>query len=616
MNQKIVENVVKNLRRRKVSLKNYPFSVTRKVADKYYKCLNTPVALSCFLLLKYEEYDQLVTKSVKPADYDDGILFSQDYAAVKFLAKCANLPTSFDLEYESLKVEAWAEAKCKQTNLRIRKTFPSFITNRIRCVAQDILSDILGATPDFSEIALHYRFGPGATSATTRASTTIVDKLGQNFHTTAEAFADCQLMAQYVPGLASEFAESLDFVGPLCGPRIGDIFPFNEFLSVPKNAKTNRAIAKSVHLLTGGQLALGHILRTKLRQSRWGLDLDSLWQENQEYARIGSLGVHTDSFQYVTVDVTCASSTIAIETIFDLLPRSWALLLDRWRECRTLYGQYVHYNHKFSSMGNGFTFELESLLFFALAKASQIIAGDNRAFCSSFGDDIITTASSYDLLCEVFSFYGLTVNETKSYTSGYFRESCGADFWHGARINPPYLKDLLNDESSVVKLANRIRDYSSVLGYGYYCDVRFRPTWLCLVELLPSDTAYTFGPKHFGDTVVWCDRTDDQLSKPIYCSGQFYTRCISNEPNKRKRFRFENALGAWVFKHPASRESLKEPQIVIDLCGPIIGPYGTLYRNLTRYEVVVLPNTRRGKSGRYSAKVCSSSVMDYYPPWK
>ena len=47
-----------------------PLLQLQKVAFKYYKCLDTPIALSCFLLLKYGEYDQLVSKGINPLDYN------------------------------------------------------------------------------------------------------------------------------------------------------------------------------------------------------------------------------------------------------------------------------------------------------------------------------------------------------------------------------------------------------------------------------------------------------------------------------------------------------------------------------------------------------------------
>lgn len=620
-----IDNVdaVKGLRHRgDVQLKSYSLNTTIKVALKYYKCLNTPVALSCFLLAKHGEYDQLVSKGINPLEYVDGEKFAADYAAVKFLSKCAGLPTSFDLEHAALKQEAWAEAMCKQTNLRIVKTFPSYRVNRIRCIAQDILTDILGETPSLEEIVMNLKYGPGATSATASSDTTIVAKVSQQLFASADLIDDLNAVLQHAPYLSKEVSETLDFRGPIAG-RLNPDSNCNEYTSVPKNAKTNRAIAIPDHFRSLGQGALGRILRSRLRHSKYKLNLDDLWKLNQEYARQGSIGQSSDGYHYVTVDVTCASSTIAFEAVFDLLPRSWAMLCDRWRESHTKYGDYLHENHKFSSMGNGFTFELESIFFFALAKASQIVNGEKRAFCSSFGDDIITTRSSYNDLCDLFSFYGLTVNNNKSFTSGYFRESCGADYWQGARINPPYLKEIISDESDIVKLANRIRDYSSRIRFGYYCDIRFKPVWHCLIDLLPSNTAYSYGSRDFGDTCIWFSIEDRGFTTPISSNGSSYTRIIAKVACRRKQRRFENKLGTWAYLSDGSCTSLPDRQNnarVSFIPEPIAKPYGLgqkiIQESLKLTSGAVLPVNKRGETGRFSAIVACSYGVETVPPWR
>lgn len=76
---------------------------------------------------------------------------------------------------------------------------------------------------------------------------------------------------------------------------------------------------------------------------------------------------------------------------------------------------------KISSMGNGFTFELMTLILTAVCRAL-----DPQA--TVFGDDIIIDRSKSDRLMVVLSSVGLKVNYEKSFTEGPFRESCGANF--------------------------------------------------------------------------------------------------------------------------------------------------------------------------------------------
>lgn len=80
-----------------------------------------------------------------------------------------------------------------------------------------------------------------------------------------------------------------------------------------------------------------------------------------------------------------------------------------------------HLLSKISPMGNGFTFELMSLI---LASVCRVLDGDS----SVFGDDIIIATDQAERLKELLTEVGLQVNNDKSFTSGPFRESCGGNY--------------------------------------------------------------------------------------------------------------------------------------------------------------------------------------------
>jgi hypothetical protein len=97
-------------------------------------------------------------------------------------------------------------------------------------------------------------------------------------------------------------------------------------------------------------------------------------------------------------------------------------------------------------MGNGFTFELESLLFYSIAKAvSELL--DLEGEVSIIGDDIIINSRGYTLLTEVLNQLGFVVNNEKSFWQGPFRESCGADWFNGNSIRPFYAKKALSEQN-------------------------------------------------------------------------------------------------------------------------------------------------------------------------
>jgi hypothetical protein len=101
---------------------------------------------------------------------------------------------------------------------------------------------------------------------------------------------------------------------------------------------------------------------------------------------------------------------------------------------------------KFSSMGNGFTFPLETLIFWSLA--ASCCESDVEA--SAFGDDLIVPTYAYGLLTEVLRSAGFLVNQTKSFHKGPFRESCGKDYFRGTDVRPAYMSKWVSGQSLFV----------------------------------------------------------------------------------------------------------------------------------------------------------------------
>lgn len=196
---------------------------------------------------------------------------------------------------------------------------------------------------------------------------------------------------------------------------------------VPKNFQTHRTIACEPEGNLCLQLAFDEYAKFKLRES--GQDLRSQVR-NQCLAMQGSL--YGD---LATIDLSMASDTLAYNAVAWLLPYPWFQYLT---DVRTpLYkgafgeGQYA----KFSSMGNGATFTLETLIFCSCAYAVG-----SKAF-SVYGDDIIIETELAQDLIRMLKFIGFSVNTDKSFIDGPFRESCGKDYWNGTLVTPVYLRD-------------------------------------------------------------------------------------------------------------------------------------------------------------------------------
>lgn len=200
----------------------------------------------------------------------------------------------------------------------------------------------------------------------------------------------------------------------------------NRVTLVPKSWKTHRTIGAEPTGSLPIQLAADAYIKQRLL--RWGIDLSSQ-ERNQMLAKQASL-----DNDLATVDLNMASDTLAFNTIAWMLPQSWFEFVNSIRVPRYKGvfgpGKYA----KFSSMGNGCTFTLETLIFAAACKAVG-----SRKF-SVYGDDIIIESDLYPKLMQVLSFLGFVINKEKSFTSGPYRESCGAHWYLGRNVTPFYLK--------------------------------------------------------------------------------------------------------------------------------------------------------------------------------
>lgn len=204
---------------------------------------------------------------------------------------------------------------------------------------------------------------------------------------------------------------------------------FNKVTYVPKDVTTLRPIAIEPSCNVMLQLGVHSILCSVL--SGLGNEMPLTGQSrHREMARLASL-----SRGMSTIDLSSASDTISIGLCRLLLPSDWFVLLWQLRSPISLFSDGVERRlNKMSSMGNGYTFALETLLFRALAKA----VFPNEAV-SVFGDDIIVPTHGTETLMELLQFCGLEVNPSKSYWGDTpFRESCGADWINGNYVTPKY----------------------------------------------------------------------------------------------------------------------------------------------------------------------------------
>lgn len=236
--------------------------------------------------------------------------------------------------------------------------------------------------------------------------------------------------------------------------KVIHIAPGNRITTVPKDALKERTIAIEPLLNVYLQLGADGYIRRRLK--RYGVDLDAQ-EKNQELARLGSM--RDDENSFVTVDLSSASDSISLKLIEVLLPKEWyTYLMDLRSPTGNLEGSPLTFE-KVSSMGNGYTFALESAIFTALVYAVIKTGGgtfDHSKF-AVFGDDIVVERRWYYQLVEALRLSGFKLNLEKTFVYGPIRESCGTDWFNGKAIRPLFLDKIPTMGMEVLCDYNRIK---------------------------------------------------------------------------------------------------------------------------------------------------------------
>jgi hypothetical protein len=265
----------------------------------------------------------------------------------------------------------------------------------------------------------------------------------------------------------------------------------SRIMFVPKNAKTLRTIATEPTGNVYMQLAVDTLIKKRLK--KFGVDL-STQEKNQ---RLAGLGSSKDSL--ATIDLSGASDSIALNWL-KLFPVKWARLLYALRCDKGVIEatQETVEFQKLSSMGNGFTFSVESLIFSALIYGVYKVRGsnwrDNLPLTAVYGDDIIVPCEFYSDLVYILRRTGFCLNEEKSFGHGPVRESCGSDFFNGQDISRPTLKATPTRDWELV------RDHNLLFMRSYYWDFPLNHT---LAKIRSWIRVRFYGPINFDSEICW-----------------------------------------------------------------------------------------------------------------
>lgn len=288
----------------------------------------------------------------------------------------------------------------------------------------------------WDDVWQHCSFGPGTVYHARRPfERSVHHKIGGKQSVTPKALnLAIAVIGEFFPNWASQIT-SRD-VSVVRGNRLGH---------VPKDVTKCRTIAIEPSLNMFLQKGVGEWLLRRLRVC--GVADLRLGQSRHRNA----VKHYND---WATIDLSDASDTISRKLVRALLPADWYQLLDTLRSpAFVTQGEWWPWE-SFSSQGNAFTFPLETLIFWAICKAS----GSPEVMV--YGDDIIVPPSFAEGASRALEQCGFTVNSAKSFWGQhddirrFFRESCGEDTLFGQTVRSHFYKDSCKGDSDIVALMN------------------------------------------------------------------------------------------------------------------------------------------------------------------
>jgi len=377
--------------------------------------------------------------------------FKAGYLKEQYLSKYCDPTTTSPEHRREAAIKKWLsqEERNARTNIRLYMAEPDMVIAGCRLEdllskAGDIVERVLGPLryPNILWDSVHTN---GASTRVPREVTSAMDKLTGAAHISSSALKHWTLGSYdtILEGQELEMRES------------------SQLFTVPKSTDIDRVACKEPEINMFLQRSVGNHIRRRLR--KYGIDLNDQTR-NQELAKIA---VKRD---LATIDLSSASDSITTQLVFSLLPLDWFHLMNDLRVKATIIVdgdvETHHELEMFSSMGNGFTFELESLLFYAITRAISWELGI-KGTISVFGDDIIAPCALVGPLMQVFHFFGFKTNEKKTFWTGKFRESCGCHYWNGVDVSPFYVKGPIVKVTELIKLLNQLLQWDAY-GYGFF----------------------------------------------------------------------------------------------------------------------------------------------------
>lgn len=242
--------------------------------------------------------------------------------------------------------------------------------------------------------------------------------------------------------------------------------------SVYKNTEKRRFINIEPMFNVILQKMIGYSFRQCLKENGCDLDLGQALHRKM-----------IQSSFVCTVDIKNASDSTFLDVAKTLLPKNVLEQVLLTRSPLVLLptdeGRHYVWPKKVSSMGNGFTFELLTLLLYAACQTF-----DRNS--SVYGDDIIISKLYSADLIQVLSFFGYETNQKKTFIDHPVRESCGAFFIEGYGYISSYDIKWCNTINDVINTVNKLGRITRNLPVSNYVTSAFKSAYVDILRLCPA----------------------------------------------------------------------------------------------------------------------------------
>lgn len=274
---------------------------------------------------------------------------------------------------------------------------------------------MLGSAPTWDEVFQQAHFSNGVTADGCR---TLSEKIGK--------------YSLYEPYL-------LDMRYPLSTAFLKEALDYVKVVAVPKSYKSWRIIAEVPAYQQFWMQGIREAAVRATQKSHFGPRIVQDDQTlNQEWSWLGSI-----DGRYATLDLSAASDSIGQALAESILPSDWMELIKAVNPPMIQLGNKLRVKrHIFQTSGNGTTFIFESVIFLAIASAAtyyvSLYTGELLWQPRTFGDDLIVDGRVYDTMIDFLTMLGFKVNVDKSFGTGFYRESCGAEWYCGLDFSSRY----------------------------------------------------------------------------------------------------------------------------------------------------------------------------------